>query len=111
MVGSDSLIDIALLKIDADGLPVVSFGRSDDLRIGDWVLAIGHPLGLGLTLTHGIVSALGRQAEVIRGHYAIESFIQTNAVINRGNSGGPLLNLKGKSSASIPRSRPAQVIT
>ncbi len=96
VVGSDSLIDIAVLKIDADGLPVVPFGRSDELRIGDWVLAIGHPLGLGLTLTHGIVSALGRQAEVIRGNYAIESFIQTNAVINRGNSGGPLLNLDGE---------------
>ena len=96
VVGSDSLIDIAVLKIDADGLPVISFGRSDDLRIGDWVLAIGHPLGLGSTLTHGIVSALGRQAEVIQANYAIESFIQTNAVINPGNSGGPLLNLDGK---------------
>ena len=96
VVGSDSLIDIAVLKIEADGLPEVTFGRSDNLRIGDWVLAIGHPLGLGSTLTHGIVSALGRQAEVIRANYAIESFIQTNAVINPGNSGGPLLNLAGE---------------
>ena len=96
VVGSDSLIDIAVLKIEGDGLPVVTFGRSDNLRIGDWVLAIGHPLGLGSTLTHGIVSALGRQAEVIRANYAIESFIQTNAVINPGNSGGPLLNLAGE---------------
>ncbi len=96
VVGSDSLIDISVLKIEAEGLPVVPFGRSDALRIGDWVLAIGHPLGLGSTLTHGIVSALGRQAEVIRANYAIESFIQTNAVINPGNSGGPLLNLDGE---------------
>ena len=96
VVGSDSLIDISVVKIEAQGLPVVPFGRSDDLRIGDWVLAIGHPLGLGSTLTHGIVSALGRQAEVIRANYAIEIFIQTNAVINPGNSGGPLLNLDGE---------------
>ena len=96
VVGSDSLIDIAVLKIEAHDLPVVPLGRSEDLRIGDWVLAIGHPLGLGSTLTHGIVSALGRQAEVIRANYAIESFIQTNAVINPGNSGGPLLNLAGE---------------
>ena len=96
VVGSDSLIDIAVLKIEARDLPVVSFADVDKLQIGDWVLAIGHPLGLGSTLTHGIVSALGREAEVIRSDYAIESFIQTNAVINPGNSGGPLLNLRGE---------------
>ena len=96
VVGSDSLIDIALLKIESADLPVVRLGDSDELKIGDLVLAIGHPLGLGTTLTHGIVSALGRQAEVIAGDYSIESFIQTNAVINPGNSGGPLLNLRGE---------------
>ena len=96
VVGSDSLIDISVLKIEANDLPVVPFGQAEKLRIGDWVLAIGHPLGLGSTLTHGIVSALGRQAEVIPANYAIESFIQTNAVINPGNSGGPLLNLDGE---------------
>jgi serine protease Do len=97
VVGFDSLIDIALLKIQAQDLPTVRLGDSDLLQIGDWVLAIGHPLGLGSTLTHGIVSALGRQAGIFEGeHYAIESFIQTNAVINPGNSGGPLLDLQGQ---------------
>ena len=96
IVGIDSLIDIALLKVDATGLPVAQLGDSSQLRIGDWVLAIGYPLGMGTTLTHGIVSALGRQANVISGRYGIESFIQTNAVINPGNSGGPLLDLQGR---------------
>ena len=96
VVGGDSLIDIALLRIDARGLPVASLGRSEDLLIGDWVLAIGYPLGMGTTLTHGIVSALGRRARVIDSEYGIESFIQTNAVINPGNSGGPLLDLRGR---------------
>ena len=95
-VGVDSLIDIALLKVDAVDLPSAPLGTSADLQIGDWVLAIGFPLGMGTTLTHGIVSALGRQAEVIRDVYRIESFIQTNAVINPGNSGGPLLDLRGR---------------
>lgn len=96
VVGIDSLIDIALLKVDAQNLPTVPLGRSADLQVGEWVLAIGFPLGMGTTLTHGIVSALGRQAAVIRGAYSIESFIQTNAVINPGNSGGPLLDLRGR---------------
>ena len=96
VVGSDSLIDIALLKIEAQPLPIVQLGDADDLQIGDWVLAIGHPLGMGSTLTHGIVSALDRQAQIIDDGYGIESFIQTNAVINPGNSGGPLLNLRGE---------------
>ena len=96
VVGGDSLIDIALLQIDAPDLPVASLGRSEDLLIGDWVLAIGYPLGMGTTLTHGIVSALGRRARVIEAEYGIESFIQTNAVINPGNSGGPLLDLQGR---------------
>ncbi|MEE2658569.1 MAG: trypsin-like peptidase domain-containing protein [Candidatus Latescibacterota bacterium] len=96
VVGVDSLIDIALLKIDGEDLPVAPLGNSRDLLIGDWVVAIGYPLGMGATLTHGIVSALGRQADVIPGEYGIESFIQTNAVINPGNSGGPLLDLDGR---------------
>ncbi len=96
VVGFDSLIDIALLKIQSVDLPVVRLGDSDELKIGEIVLAIGHPLGLGTTLTDGIISALGRQAAVLRGEYRIESFIQTNAVINPGNSGGPLLNLRGE---------------
>ena len=100
VVGFDALIDIALLKVDAPGLPTVQLADSDLLQIGDWVLAIGHPLGMGSTLTHGIVSALGRQAGIFNhseeNRYAIESFIQTNAVINPGNSGGPLLDLQGR---------------
>lgn len=97
VVGSDSLIDIALLKIPATNLPAVTIGDSDALQIGDWVLAIGHPLDMGSTLTHGIVSALGRHADVFNTKgFSIESFIQTNAVINPGNSGGPLLNLHGR---------------
>ena len=102
VIGFDSLIDIALLKVEAQGLPTVQLADSDLLQIGDWVLAIGHPLGMGSTLTHGIVSALGRQAGVLNprsdeeNRYAIESFIQTNAVINPGNSGGPLLDLQGR---------------
>ena len=96
VVGFDSLIDIAVLKVNLSGLPVAVMADSDQLAIGDWVLAIGHPLGMGTTLTHGIVSALNRQVEVIEGEYSIESFIQTNAVINPGNSGGPLLDLSGR---------------
>jgi serine protease Do len=97
IVGFDSLIDIAILKIEATNLPPAApLGDASLLRIGDWVLAIGHPLGMGSTLTHGIVSALGREASILRAEYSIESFIQTNAVINRGNSGGPLLNLRGQ---------------
>lgn len=100
VIGFDSLIDIALLKVDAPRLPTVQLADSDRLQIGDWVLAIGHPLGMGSTLTHGIVSALGRQAGIFNhseeNRYAIESFIQTYAVINPGNSGGPLLDLQGR---------------
>ena len=103
VVGYDSLIDIALLKVQAKDLQMAQLGDSDNLQIGDWVLAIGHPLGMGSTLTHGIVSALNRQADVLRapgedsfGRYSIESFIQTNAVINPGSSGGPLLDLRGR---------------
>jgi len=97
VVGFDSLIDIALLKIESQRLPHVPLGSSSQLQIGDWVLAIGHPLGMGSTLTHGIISALDRRADIFGGSgYAIESFIQTNAVINPGNSGGPLLNLDGE---------------
>ena len=96
VVGIDSLIDIALLKVEADNLPTAELGSSADLQIGEWVLAIGFPLDMGSTLTHGIISALGRQAEVIRDVFRIESFIQTNAVINPGNSGGPLLDLRGR---------------
>ncbi|MFQ5955302.1 MAG: DegQ family serine endoprotease [Kiloniellales bacterium] len=93
IVGRDIKTDIALLKVEPEGeLPFVSFGDSDELRVGDWVIAIGNPLNFGGTVTAGIVSARGR--EIGSGPY--DDFIQTDASINRGNSGGPLFNLDGK---------------
>ena len=92
IVGTDERTDIALLKIDATKpLPFVTFGNSDAMRVGDWVLAIGNPLGQGFSVTAGIVSARGR---TLSGSY--DDFIQTDAAINRGNSGGPLFNMKGE---------------
>ncbi len=92
IIGTDERTDIALLKIEADApLPFVNFGNSDDMRVGDWVLAIGNPLGQGFSVSAGIVSARGRE---LSGSY--DDFIQTDAAINRGNSGGPLFNMKGE---------------
>jgi len=97
LVGSDENTDLAVLKIDAENLPVADFGDSDNLRVGQWVLAVGNPLQLTSTVTHGIVSALGRGGlGVIGREYGIENFIQTDAAINPGNSGGPLVNLRGE---------------
>lgn len=93
LVGRDAKTDIAVLKIRAKkGLSSVSFGNSDDARVGDWVVAIGNPFGLGGTVTAGIISARGR--DINAGPY--DNFIQTDASINRGNSGGPLFDMKGK---------------
>jgi serine protease Do/serine protease DegQ len=91
--GSDEGTDVALLKVEAEGLKALVFGDSDALRVGDYVLAIGNPFGLGQTVTSGIVSALGRTGLAIEGY---EDFIQTDASINPGNSGGALVNLKGE---------------
>lgn len=96
LLGSDPLTDIALIKIDADDLPVAAFGNSDNIEVGEWVLAIGSPLSLNSTVTAGIVSAIGRQIDIIGDQYGVESFIQTDAVINPGNSGGALVNIKGE---------------
>ncbi|MCD6375635.1 MAG: trypsin-like peptidase domain-containing protein, partial [Caldisericaceae bacterium] len=99
VVGTDPSTDIALIKIDAKNLPVAILGDSDKLRIGEWVLAIGNPLNLTSTVTAGIVSALHRSIDVLRGRNnvtSIENFIQTDAAINPGNSGGALLNLRGE---------------
>lgn len=93
LVGSDAGTDIALLKIEADNLKAIPFGDSDALRVGDFVVAIGNPFGLGQTVTSGIVSALGRSGINVEGY---EDFIQTDASINPGNSGGALANLKGE---------------
>ena len=93
LVGSDPQTEVALLKIDAEGLPVVKMGDSDQVKPGEWILAVGSPFGLDHTVTSGIVSAHGR-SEVGIVDYA--DFIQTDAAINPGNSGGPLINLKGE---------------
>ncbi|WP_114778308.1 Do family serine endopeptidase [Botryobacter ruber] len=98
LVGSDPTTDIALLKIDADNLPIMRYGNSDDLQIGEWVLAVGNPMNLTSTVTAGIVSAKGRSIDILRstaGEMGIESFIQTDAAVNPGNSGGALVNLNG----------------
>ncbi len=93
LIGSDAGTDIALLKIEAQNIVALRFGDSDALSVGDYVLAIGNPFGLGQTVTSGIVSALGRTGLNIEGY---EDFIQTDAAINPGNSGGALVNLKGE---------------
>lgn len=97
LIGTDPNTDIALLKIDEDNLPYLSFYNSDNLRIGEWVLAVGNPFGLNSTVTAGIVSAKGRSIDILRqnGDHPIESFIQTDAAINPGNSGGALVNENG----------------
>jgi serine protease Do len=91
LIGRDPTSDLALLKIDAKNLPFVKFGDSDAARVGDWVLAIGNPFGLGGTVTAGIVSSLHR----VTGGGAYDRFIQTDAAINQGNSGGPMFDLSG----------------
>lgn len=99
VVGADSTTDVAVVKIDAKGLPTLTVGDDERTRIGDWVLAIGNPLGLDFTVTAGIISAKGRGAELSmpnQGNFTISDFIQTDAAINPGNSGGPLVNLRGE---------------
>src|SRR5215212_71172 len=100
VVGRDPLTDIAVIKVQATGLPSVRLGSSENARIGEWVLAIGNPLNLGTTVTSGIISAKGRPLPILRetsgSRWAIEDFIQTDAPINPGNSGGPLVNLRGE---------------
>lgn len=97
VVGTDPTTDLAVIKIDGNNLPTATLGNSEELQVGEWVLAIGNPLGLRSTVTAGIVSAIGRGGiGVISGDYSIESFIQTDAAINPGNSGGPLVNLFGE---------------
>lgn len=95
IVGSDRRSDLALLKIDATDLPTLSFAEADELRAGDWVLAIGSPFGLDYSVTAGIVSAIGRSIPTEKGENYVP-FIQTDVAINPGNSGGPLFNLDGE---------------
>lgn len=92
IIGNDKTTDLALLKIDGNNLPAISIASSDNIRIGEWVLAVGNPLGLNNTVTAGIVSAKARSL----GANGVESFIQTDAAINQGNSGGALVNARGQ---------------
>ena len=99
IVGRDPQTDVAVLKIDGSNLPTTALGDDQKLRIGEWVVAIGNPLGLNFTVTAGIISAKGRGNELgglNRDTYAITDFIQTDAAINPGNSGGPLMNTRGE---------------
>lgn len=96
IIGSDSSTDIALLKIDETELPFAVFGNSDSLRVGEWVLAVGNPFNLESTVTAGIISAKGRNINILGGESSIESFIQTDAAVNPGNSGGALVNTAGE---------------
>lgn len=96
VVGTDPATDIALLQIKADDLPALPIGQAEDVEVGEWVLAIGNPFNLDATVTAGIVSAKGRNINIIDDKSAIEAFIQTDAAINPGNSGGALVNLDGE---------------
>lgn len=96
LIGKDSATDLALLKIEAEKLPTLPFGSSDALRLGEWVLAIGSPFDLQSTITAGIVSAKARNLGAIPNDFSIESFIQTDAAVNPGNSGGALVNTHGE---------------
>jgi S1-C subfamily serine protease len=96
VVGVDEVTDIAVVKIEANNLPTVPLGRSEDLIPGEWAIAIGNPLGLDNTVTVGIISALGRSSRQVGVPDKRVSFVQTDAAINPGNSGGPLLNAKGE---------------
>ena len=96
VIGRDPSTDIAVLKVKATGLPYIRFGNSDAIRLGEWVLAVGNPFNLTSTVTAGIVSAKGRSLGLLDNQYRIESFIQTDAALNQGNSGGALVNVRGE---------------
>jgi serine protease Do len=98
LIGTDPTTDLAVIKIEAKNLPVAALGNSDKVEVGEWVLAIGNPLGLTSTVTAGIVSAIGRGGigVIQSSNYGIENFIQTDAAINPGNSGGALVNIRGE---------------
>ncbi len=96
VIGTDPRTDLALIKVDAENLDFLTYGDSDKLKIGEWVLAVGNPFNLTSTVTAGIVSAKARNINILGAQSAIESFIQTDAVVNRGNSGGALVNTQGQ---------------
>ncbi len=95
LIGADPSTDIALLKVEAKNLPFLTYGDSNNLKLGEWVLAVGNPFNLTSTVTAGIVSAMGRNLRINEDAYSIESFIQTDAAVNPGNSGGALVNQQG----------------
>lgn len=95
LIGVDPNTDLAIIKVDANDLPSIVIGNSDNVQVGQWVVAIGNPLGLNSTVTAGIVSALGRNIQLGGDSYAINNFIQTDAAINPGNSGGALVDISG----------------
>lgn len=95
-VGADELSDIAVIKVDARNLPTAELGDSDKLRVGEWVIAVGNPLGLGSTVTVGVISALNRRKLMVDEGRYLEVAIQTDAAINQGNSGGALANIHGQ---------------
>ena len=96
IIGTDPTTDLALIKVDASDLEYLTFGNSDDVRIGEWVLAVGNPFNLTSTVTAGIVSAKARNLSILGEGTSVESFIQTDAAVNPGNSGGALVNTKGE---------------
>ncbi len=96
-IGTDPPSDVAVIKIEAKGLPVLALGDSDAMEVGDWAIAAGNPFGLTQTITVGVISAKGRSR---LGLADFEDFMQTDAAINPGNSGGPLLNLEGEAKVS-----------
>lgn len=96
VIGTDPSTDLALIKVDAGDLPFISFGNSDSTKVGEWVLAVGNPFNLESTVTAGIISAKGRNINILKDKGSIESFIQTDAAVNPGNSGGALVNLRGE---------------
>lgn len=96
LIGTDPSTDLALLKIEEENLPTINIGNSDELHVGEWVLAVGNPFNLTSTVTAGIVSAKARNINILSADMKIESFIQTDAAINPGNSGGALVNTKGE---------------
>ena len=96
LVGADPSTDMAVLKIDANNLPAIELGNSDDVRVGEWALAVGNPFDLTSTVTAGIISAKSRDINIIRKGAPIESFIQTDAAVNPGNSGGALVDVNGR---------------
>lgn len=96
VIGTDANTDLALIKIDGDEFPIIPMGNSDELKLGEWVLAVGNPFNLTSSVTAGVVSAKSRRIGIYEGSQSVESFIQTDAAINMGNSGGALVNVRGE---------------